>query len=96
MLVGNRDRPPISPEILLARGPVGAGDTACSQEGFSRLHSSQVQSLHWAVQEAAERREQLFCVCLDFQNAFNSIDHEELWWWLKELNIPDVDLLQSL
>ena len=29
-------------------------------------------------------------------NAFNSIDHEALWRWLKELNIPDVDLLQSL
>ena len=38
----------------------------------------------------------LFCVYLDFQNAFNSIDHEALWWWLKELNIPDVDLLHSL
>jgi len=69
-----------------------------SQEGFRRLHSTQrqVQSLHWAVQEAAERREKLFCVYLDFRNAFNSIDHEALWRWLKELNIPDVDLLQSL
>jgi hypothetical protein len=35
-------------------------------------------------------------VYLDFRNAFNSIDHEALWRWLKELNIPDVDLLQSL
>ena len=69
-----------------------------SQEGFRRLHSTvrQVQSLHWAIQEAAERRELLFCVDLDFRNAFNSIDHEALWRWLKELNIPDVDLLQSL
>ncbi len=30
-----------------------------SQEGFCRLHSTQrqVQSLHWAIQDAAERRE---------------------------------------
>ena len=72
-----------------------------SQEGFRRLHSTvqqvqTLQSLHWAVQEAAERREQLFCVYLDLRNAFNSIDHQALWQWLKELNIPDVDLLQSL
>ena len=72
-----------------------------SQEGFCRLHSTvrQVQSLHWAIQEAAERRELPFCVYLDFcnaSNAFNSIDHEALWRWLKELNITDVDLLQSL
>ncbi len=30
-----------------------------SREGFSQLQR-QVQSLHWAIQEAAERREQLF------------------------------------
>ena len=52
-----------------------------SQEGFHRLHSPQrqVQSLHWAFQEAAARKEKLFCCYLDFANAFNSIDHEALW-----------------
>jgi hypothetical protein len=29
-------------------------------------------------------------------NAFNSVDHAALWRWLKELNVPDIDLLQSL
>ena len=69
-----------------------------SQEGFRRLHSTQrqVQSLHWAIQDAAERRELLFCCYLDFANAFNSVDHEALWRWLEELNIPDIDLLRSL
>ena len=69
-----------------------------SQEGFRRLHSTQrqVQSLHWAIQDAAERRETLFCCYLDFENAFNSPDHAALWRWLKELNVPDIDLLQSL
>ena len=35
-----------------------------SQEGFRRLLYTvrQVQSLQWAIQGAAERREQLFCV----------------------------------
>ncbi len=42
-----------------------------------------------------ERKEQLFYVYLDFQNAFNSIEHEALWLWLKEMNIPDVKLLQT-
>jgi hypothetical protein len=69
-----------------------------SQEGFRRLHSTQrqVQSLHWAIQEAAERKESLFCCYLDFANAFNSVDHEALWRWLRELNVPDIDLLQDL
>jgi ribonuclease HI len=69
-----------------------------SQEGFRRLHSTQrqVQSLHWVIQDAAERRETLFCCYLDFANAFNSVDHAALWRWLRELNVPDIDLLQSL
>ena len=69
-----------------------------SQEGFRRLHSTQrqVQSLHWAFEAAAERREKLYCCYLDFANAFNSDDHEALWRWLRELNVPDIDLLQAL
>jgi hypothetical protein len=55
-----------------------------------------VQSLHWAFEEAANKRQQLFVVYLDFANAFNSVDHEALWRWLRELNVPDVDLLRSL
>jgi hypothetical protein len=68
-----------------------------SQEGFRRLHSTQrqVQSLHWAIKDAAERRELLFRCYLDFENAFNSVDHEALWQWLKELNVPDIDLLSK-
>ena len=69
-----------------------------SQEGFRRLHSTQrqVQSLHWAFEQAANQRQQLFVVYLDFANAFNSVDHEALWRWLSELNVPDIDLLRSL
>ncbi len=41
-----------------------------------------MQSLNWAIQEAAERKETLFCCYLDFENAFNSPDHAALWRWL--------------
>ena len=69
-----------------------------SQEGFRRLHSTQrqVQSLHWAFEQAAEQRQQLWVVYIDFANAFNSVDHEALWRWLQELRVPDIDLLRSL
>ena len=52
------------------------------------------KSLHWAFEAAADRREQL-CY-LDFAHAFNSDDHEALWCWLLEVNIPDIDLVQAL
>ena len=69
-----------------------------SQEGFRRLHSTQrqVQSLHWAWEQAADRKVPLFVIYIDFEWAFNSIDLEALWRWLEELNVPDVDLLRRL
>ena len=68
-----------------------------SQEGFRRLHSTQrqVQSLHWAFEAAAEQKKRLYVGYLDFANAFNSVDHEALWQWLRELNVP-IDLLRLL
>jgi hypothetical protein len=55
-----------------------------------------VQSLHWAFETASEKKQKLFVVYADFANASNSVDHEALWRWLRELNVPDVDLLLSL
>ena len=69
-----------------------------SQEGFRRKRSTQrqVQSLHWAIEEAAQSGASLYVAYLDFEHAFNSVDHEAVWRWLEELNVPDVDLLRSL
>ena len=69
-----------------------------SQEGFRRKRCTQrqVQSLHWVIEQAAQSGGTLYVAYLDFENAFNSVDHEAVWRWLAELNIPDVDLLRSL
>ena len=74
------------------------GLLADSQEGFRRMRSTtrQAQSLHWAFEDAARQKETLYVAYLDFENAFNSIDHEALWQWLERLGIPDIDLLRSL
>ena len=40
--------------------------------------------------------EQINLVCIDFENAFKSVDHEFVWWWLRDLNIPYIDLLRAL
>ena len=57
------------------------------QEGFRTLCSTQrqVQSLHWALQEAAEHQETVYCCNMDFCNAFNNVDNLALWRWLREL-----------
>jgi hypothetical protein len=63
-----------------------------SQGGFLLLCSTQrqIQSLHWAIEDATARREQIYIVYKDFENAFNSPDYEAVWRWLEELNVPDV------
>lgn len=74
------------------------GLLADSQEGFRRLRSTtrQAQSLQWAFEDAAREKCTLYVAYLDFENAFNSTDHEALWQWLEHIGIPDVDLLRSL
>ena len=69
-----------------------------SQEGFRRLVCTQrqVQSLHWIIEEATQSRAALYMIYIDFENAFNSVDHAAVWRWLAELNVPDIDLLRSL
>jgi hypothetical protein len=82
------------------RGQIGYafGWTGCLISLSSLLRSTQrqVQSLHWVIDEAARKRITLYVAYLDFENAFNSIDHEALFRWLEELQIPDLDLIHAL
>ena len=56
----------------------------------------QVQSLPWIIEEAAQSRVALYMIYIDFENAFNSVDHAAVWRWLAELIVPDIVLLRSL
>ena len=71
---------------------------SASQEGFRRHHSTarQAQSLLWAYETARERGDTLVVAFLDFQNAFNSIDHAALWMYLRLIGVPDVDMLEDI
>lgn len=55
-----------------------------------------MQSLHWIIEEAAQSRAALYLIYIDFENAFNSVDHAAIWRWLAELNVPDVGMLRAL
>jgi hypothetical protein len=69
-----------------------------NQEGFRPCRSThrQAQSLYWDRCDAAERKQRLYVAFIDFANAFNSIDHEALWYWLELLHVPDVPLLRQV
>ena len=69
-----------------------------SQEGFrhNRSCGRQAQSLFWAYQNAKRQQQGLVVAFLDFANAFNSVDHQALWKWLRVLGVPDVDMLEEI
>ncbi len=50
------------------------------QRGFRHLRSTtqQAQSLQWVIQGARTTKELLHVMCLNFENTFNSADHEVL------------------
>ena len=48
------------------------------------------------MEDASKEGGTLYVAYLDFENAFNSTDHEAMWAWLERLGIPDVDLLRPL
>ena len=69
-----------------------------SQEGFTRDHNCGrlIQSMLWGYEKAKEKLETLIVLFLDFKNAFNSMDHQALFRWLEEINMPDLDLLRDI
>jgi len=52
--------------------------------------------LSWVTREAQAQGKKVYRVDVDFKNAFNALNQAALWSVMKNLNIPDVDLLQSI
>ena len=52
--------------------------------------------LSWVTREAQAQGKKVYRIDVDFKNAFNALSQAALWSVMKSLNIPDVDLLQSI
>lgn len=64
------------------------------QEGFQHLKSCQrqVARVTEVFQDARESRKTLYCLYLDWGNAFNSIDHDVLWRAMSLSGFQDQDI----
>ena len=61
------------------------------QAGFRKGRGTrdQIDNIRWIIKKAREFQKNI-CFCfIDYDNAFDCVDHNKLWKILKEMGIPD-------
>ena len=58
----------------------------------------QIANIHWIIRKAREFQKNTYVCFIDYDKAFNCVDHNKLWKMLKEMGIPDhlTSLLRNL
>ena len=49
----------------------------------------QIANIHWIIEKATEFQKNIYFCFIDYARAFNCVDHNKLWKFLKEMEIPD-------
>ena len=61
------------------------------QAGFrkSRVTRDQTANIHWIIVKARKFRKIIYFCFIEYAKAFDCVDHNKLWKFLKEMGIPD-------
>ena len=61
------------------------------QAGFrkGRGTRNQIANIHWIIEKAREFQKNIYFCFTDYAKAFDCVDHNKLWKFLKEMGIPD-------
>ena len=61
------------------------------QAGFRKARETrdQVASIHWIIEKAREFQKNMYFCFIDYTKAFDCVDHNKLWKFLKEMGILD-------
>ena len=61
------------------------------QTGFrqGRGTRDQIANIHWITEKAREFQKNIYFCFIDYAKAFDCVDHNQLWKFLKEMGIPD-------
>ena len=46
-------------------------------------------NIHWIIEKAREFQKNIYFCFIDYDKAFDCVDHNKLWKTLKEIGIPD-------
>ena len=55
----------------------------------SRGTRDQIANICWIVEKGREFQENIYFCFIDYDKAFDCVDHHKLWKILKEMEIPD-------
>ena len=61
------------------------------QGGFRKGRGTrdQIANINWIIEKAREFQENIYFCFIDYDKAFDYVDHNKLWEILKEMGIPD-------
>ena len=61
------------------------------QGGFrkGREIRDQIANIHWIIEKASEFQKNIYFCFIDYDKAFDCMDHNKLWRILQEMGIPD-------
>ena len=61
------------------------------QAGFrkSRGTKDQIANIHWIIKKAREFHKNIYFCFIDYDKAFDRVNHNKMWEILKEMEIPD-------
>ena len=55
----------------------------------SRGNRDQIANVCWIIEKAREFQKNIYFCFIDYNKAFDCVDHNKLWKILKEMEIPD-------
>ena len=59
------------------------------QAVFSTGTRDQIANICWIIEKAREFQKNIYFCFIDYAKAFDCVDHNKLWKFLKEMGIPD-------
>ena len=61
------------------------------QSGFRKGRGTrdQIANIRWIMEKAREFQKNIYFCFIDYDKAFDCVDHKKLWQILKEMGIPD-------
>ena len=61
------------------------------QAGFRKDRGTrdQIASIHWIIRKAGEFQKNIYFCFINYAKAFDCVDHNKLWKFLKEIGIPN-------
>ena len=52
----------------------------------------QIANIHWIIKKAREFQRNIYFCFIDYVNAFDCVDHNQLWKILKEMGMSDLPI----